>query len=148
VGTGIPYKFAEGPYDIWRAEHFTAAELADAAVSGDAADPDGDGIPNLVEFAFNLDPRVTSHPNLPRAFLQDVSGQDRLQIQYTQRNAPAGVKYALQTSSDLFSWNTDVTNFTQVSTADNGDGTSLVTMQLQSSITNSPQMFLRVGIQK
>jgi DNA-binding LacI/PurR family transcriptional regulator len=36
----------------------------------------------------------------------------------------------------------------QVSSADNGDGTSLVTMQLQSPITNMPQLFLCVGIQK
>jgi len=40
----------------WRAAHFTAAEIA-AGLAADAADPDGDGVTNLAEFAFNGDPR-------------------------------------------------------------------------------------------
>ena len=73
VATGIPYKFDDAPYDAWRAQYFTATELTNAAVSGDAADPDGDGIPNLVEFAFNLNPRTVSHPALPRERSSKIS---------------------------------------------------------------------------
>ena len=41
----------------WRYRHFTLEELGTEAVSGDAADPDGDGKSNLLEFALAGDPR-------------------------------------------------------------------------------------------
>jgi alpha-L-arabinofuranosidase len=147
IPQGVSYTFADGgPYENWRAQYFTAAELDNPSISGDGADPDGDGIPNLVEFAFNLNPRLASHTSLPRGFVQNVSGQDYFHIQYTQRNAPAGVQYLLQTSPDLFSWS--AASFTPVSSTDNGDGTSLVTVRLQNPITGTPHQFVRVAIQR
>ena len=41
---------------VWRAQHFSAAEIG-AGLAADNADPDGDGSDNLTEFAFNGDPR-------------------------------------------------------------------------------------------
>jgi hypothetical protein len=146
VDTGIPYAFDDAPYDAWRAQYFTAAELTNAAVSGDAADPDGDGIPNLVEFAFNLNPRTVSQPAWPRAFVQNVSGQDFFFVQYIQRNAPAGIQYILQTSTDMRSWNS--AEAAVDSATDNDDGTSLVTVHLLSSVGDTSRQFLRVTIQK
>ena len=45
------------PLDGWREWHFTPAELADPATAGDNADPDDDGLNNVTEYAFNLDPK-------------------------------------------------------------------------------------------
>jgi hypothetical protein len=146
VATGIPYKFDDTPYDAWRAKYFSATELTNAAISGDGADPDGDGFPNLVEFAFNLNPRTFSPSTLPRAFVQNVSGQDFLFVQYTQRNAPAGVQYILQASTDMSSWIS--ADFTVDSAVDNGDGTSLVTVRLLSPVAETSNLFVRVAVQK
>ena len=48
----------------WRYEYFTPAQLNDAGaestVWGDLADPDGDGLPNLMEYALALNPTVTN----------------------------------------------------------------------------------------
>ncbi|MDA1272863.1 MAG: lamin tail domain-containing protein [Verrucomicrobia bacterium] len=41
----------------WRSDYFTAAELADSALSGNEADPDGDGHTNYEEFLSGTDPR-------------------------------------------------------------------------------------------
>jgi hypothetical protein len=41
-------------YAAWQPRHLTPAELADPAISGDGADLDGDGLPNLVEHALGL----------------------------------------------------------------------------------------------
>jgi hypothetical protein len=103
---------------------------------------------NLLEYAFNLDPRVISHPGLPRAFVGNVDGQDYLHVQYTRRNPPAGVTYLLQSSTDLFSWNTSPGSFTPVSVSDNNDGTSLVTLRLQTPITDVTQSFVRIAVQR
>ena len=47
----------EGALFRWRVSRFTPAELADPLVSGNGADPDGDGLDNLGEFSAATDPR-------------------------------------------------------------------------------------------
>lgn len=44
-------------YSTWAAQHFSAAELADATVGGLQADPDGDGFTNEQEFVAGTDAR-------------------------------------------------------------------------------------------
>jgi hypothetical protein len=48
------------PYDTWRTAHFTAAELANAAVSGPHADPDNDGWENFLEYATGTLPKTAN----------------------------------------------------------------------------------------
>lgn len=58
------------PYTVWRNARFTPAQLADAAVSGDAADPDGDGAANVAEYVFGslpLTADLRSRPTIDRA---------------------------------------------------------------------------------
>lgn len=51
--------FADGPsWGDWRLAHFSLAELGQERVSGDSADPDGDGIRNVIERARYSDPMV------------------------------------------------------------------------------------------
>ena len=47
-------------YDAWRASHFSESELTNATLSGDDADPDGDGLLNLFEYASGTDPHALS----------------------------------------------------------------------------------------
>ena len=44
-------------YASWKAANFTASELADPNISGDDADPDGDGFSNVAEFTAGTNPR-------------------------------------------------------------------------------------------
>jgi len=57
----------------WRLEHFSLAELLDEAVSGDLADPDADGIANIVEMARYSDPRT---PDSEKAVEVSVNGNE------------------------------------------------------------------------
>lgn len=47
-------------FSEWSESVFTEAELENPLISGPAADPDFDGISNLLEFAFNMDPKSGS----------------------------------------------------------------------------------------
>lgn len=57
--------------DAWRGEHFTLEERAAPLISGDAADPDVDGIPNDLEYALGLDPRTADPCELALALEGD-----------------------------------------------------------------------------
>jgi len=88
---------ALAPLEAWRASYFSSSELADPNISGDAADPDGDGIPNLLEYALNEDPRVANLSIGPHALVMG----NLLTTTYTRRKAPMDVTYDLQVSSDV-----------------------------------------------
>lgn len=77
----------------WITQQFTEAEQSDPAISGPLADPDRDGIVNLLEFAFDLAPKtnartvltpVTGASGLPDV-RRDVGGA--LVIEYIRRRA-------------------------------------------------------------
>lgn len=146
---GVPYTFAvPGPYDLWRAQYFTATELTNSAISGDAADPDRDGIANLVEYAFALNPRQVSHPGLPRALVESTNGMNFLQIQFTRRDPPADVNYVPQVSVDLAAWDSNPANFTIANTLPGTNNTSLVTLRLLPPLDSVPVRFVRIAIQR
>ncbi|MDB4310711.1 hypothetical protein N9956_04755, partial [Akkermansiaceae bacterium] len=47
---------AASPFENWQQQFWTGDDLTDEAISGPNADPDGDDIPNLLEFTLNLTP--------------------------------------------------------------------------------------------
>lgn len=58
TGPGEPFTliFAVGTVGRWQAESFDAVQLADPSVSALGSDPDDDGIPNVLEYAFGTHP--------------------------------------------------------------------------------------------
>lgn len=83
--------------DAWRQTHFgTAANEGDAA---DDADPDGDGLPNLLEYALRRDPLA---PDSAGAVTlgQSSSATKRLALTFARR-ADAGLVYTVEATDDL-----------------------------------------------
>ena len=64
------------PADDWRKTNFTSLELADATISGDLADPDHDGLPNLMEYTLGMNPKVADvnafSPRFEGGFFADL----------------------------------------------------------------------------
>lgn len=110
------------PYNTWQIRHFTSTELADPMISGDLADPDGDGIANLMEFALNLDPRQTKTLGLPMVGQIAIQGSSYLTLTYTQLKTATGITYLPQVSGDLGTWNGGTGYTVAVSTTANADG--------------------------
>ncbi|MBD5781239.1 carbohydrate binding domain-containing protein [Pelagicoccus sp. NFK12] len=67
---------AGDPYQAWRESHWTdSAEQTDEDISGRAADPDGDHIPNLLEFFGQLDPKSPDSRNPIQQSVRIVDGK-------------------------------------------------------------------------
>ncbi len=80
------------PYLTWRDSRFTLEETADPAVSGPAADPDGDGIENGEEHIYGTAPKVPGP-----AVVQEIAGTGAtVTFTFTAQSA-AGAGYAGRT---------------------------------------------------
>lgn len=58
VGRGIIYGEYRAGWKDWRSRYFEESGGADPGPGAASADPDGDGIPNLLEWMLGMDPRV------------------------------------------------------------------------------------------
>lgn len=85
----------------WRLAHFTLAELANPAISGDSADPDGDRIPNIVEMGMYSDPR-----NADGEPVSGISGLNEVTITFTRASdlSNLNLDLTLEYSTDLVNW--------------------------------------------
>jgi hypothetical protein len=59
--TSAHVRIVDRPFDEWRKNHFTAAELLDPQVSGPGGNPDDDALPNEMEFFHAQDPKSAGH---------------------------------------------------------------------------------------
>lgn len=79
--------------EAWRAEHFSSDEA-----SGDAEDFDGDGLPNLFEYALGANPRVADTG--PILAVED----GHLTLTFTRPRDLPDVTCTVEVSDDLVSW--------------------------------------------
>ncbi len=90
-------------YAGWRGTRFTAAQLADPAFSGDAADPDGDGRANLLEYALATSPTAPdAGVNAPTPALPPADG--RLELTYLRPDGRDDLALTAEWSADLAVW--------------------------------------------
>lgn len=136
-------------FDFWRGTHFTPLELADGNISGDLADPDGDGLSNLLEFGLALPPRTASGSNPPASTVQNISGSDYLTLTFKRRTPALDLTYSVQTNSGTLATPDWVSNAVQVGTAtNNGDGTETVTYRDTATLSGASRRFMRVQVMR
>ncbi len=88
-------------YAAWKDANFTAAQLADPAFVADAADPDGDGRANLLEYAFGCSPVVAdADANPPELALSD----GHLTLAWLRPAGRDDLSYIAEWSADLSTW--------------------------------------------
>ncbi|MDB4532608.1 hypothetical protein N9202_00920 [bacterium] len=95
---------AASPFENWQQQFWAGDDLANEAISGPNADPDGDDIPNLLEFTLELNP--TTKQALPGTFGDDPDDPELLlwEVPYFQNG-----NLTFQENSDLSTDNwTDV----------------------------------------
>ena len=70
------------PFTAWRELNWKGTELDDLAVSGPNADPDKDGLENLLEFVLDLDPREPSQ--MPGEFMIDPDDENQFRYEKSE----------------------------------------------------------------
>ena len=97
--------WVDGPsWGKWRLDNFSLEELNDLSMSADSADPDGDGISNLMERAIYSDPK-TINENPPIRI--DVINNNFVISFFRARNFEnLNTNLVLEKSVDLFNWST------------------------------------------
>jgi hypothetical protein len=87
--------------------NFSPAELTDPIISSDTADPDGDGLANLIEYALNFTPKS---PNVPPPPVIDTG--DHLSISVTKNPAATDITWGAQVGADFVQWGATVDTHT------------------------------------
>ena len=98
----------DSPYGVWSIGYFGIRELTEPQLSGAGGDFSGDGIPNFVKYAFNLDP-LTFNPPPPFQWDFEIDTNSQLHyltLTYTRWLPPRVVQYGVYVSPDLINWYT------------------------------------------
>jgi kumamolisin len=136
-------------YQNWAASEF-GANANDPSIAGSTADPNHNGVPNLLEYAFNSDPLQTGTEPLPTlTTAPDSNGLACLAITYTQLNTDPNLTYTVQVTSDpsgvYDQWHSGASYTTVVSQVGSGDITR-VTVRDNVPIAQAVKRFIRVQV--
>lgn len=121
--------------DAWRFSKF-GADANNPLIAGDLADPDADGLANLQEYAFNLDPLATSEG--PVFSLDNTT----LSLTYRRHLLATDIALTLEEASTLSTWTSGVPSEQILS-----DDT--ITRLIRATVPRSgEQQFLRVRVER
>ena len=100
------------PVSQWRQAHF-GASASNTAIAGDQADPDGDGLQNLIEYAFGRDPLGAGQADFLTASIQADPQDtfDYLTMIAARNPAVTNIFFSAQVCGDLVApqWTNTVT---------------------------------------
>lgn len=96
---------ATGGFNQWQAEIFRGPDLRNDAVGGPEGDADGDGVPNLFEYAFGGNPKVPNTATMPEFLIGAGFQTSHLRLRFLRTAALATeIRYRVEASSDLVGW--------------------------------------------
>ena len=154
ISAPVPLYFAIGDRAQWRASQFTGDQVMNDELAGDLADPDSDGICNLLEYAFGGNPLSSSQssvehfgPILPKVSITEVGLERFMQIQFYRRisssNPEASYNVEWNSSLQPETWHT---GGVIVSTSSISSKWELVVVRDSQSISQATNRFVRVRV--
>jgi hypothetical protein len=134
-------------YAAWLSQYFWYG--ADTSLT---ADPNQNGVSNLLEYALDLNPLSQNPPTLPFvAWDTNTADGPWLTFTYRRNKSAMDLTYGVQTSTDLITWSSIIPNQTSLvsevaNSNPDGDGTSeLLRIRIKTSPTESKR-FVRLNV--
>ncbi|MGA3171364.1 MAG: hypothetical protein ABSE62_10150, partial [Chthoniobacteraceae bacterium] len=140
-GADQQFTTAPGPIDYWKEGYFNSQQLSNSSVSGDTANPAGDGVPNLLKYALGMNPNVNSVAGLPVCGMATASGTAYYTFTFAKMDSATDISYNPQWCGDLSSWSG--AGLIQQVLSDNG-----TTQQVRASLPASTvgNVFFRLNV--
>ena len=138
--------------DQWRA--FWFGTINSSGVAADGADPDKDGLPNFLEYAFGLNPTNVDSGWLPDPLLLHTNGAHWLGCSFFRNTNAADLTFSVQVAgtvtspwSNLVSWSAaGWSDSALVSEASVGSGRVRVTVRDSQPVTATTRRYLRLVV--
>ena len=115
-----------------------------AATAGPLGDPDGDGIPNFMEYALGLDPTRADAERLPAWLRQRVAGTDTLQLTYDSALAAREASLRVEWQTNLTALNWLMADDRQLTITSGDSGAATIRQVAQLPLTGEPVKFARL----
>lgn len=131
----------------WRALIWSGTNATNAVVSGPAADPDGDGVPNFLEYAFGADPLRSSERPEIEAWLEDFESDQHLAVAIQVSESAQNAAFVWETSEDLVKWVPSPGLLELVESSVSETGLATRRFREQAVIAETPRRFFRLAIQ-
>ena len=140
-------------FSSWSAQFFSNAELSNPAVGYSSADADGDGVINLLEYAFAWNPRKGDGPALGLRRSADRDDPTYLWVfEYQRRKNVNDVEYLVDSASTLPppAWGNALQGLMQTDVLDDGNGlTETVRLKIRrQDVDQLEKLFLRLRVRK
>lgn len=149
--TDDPYSSPNEPFVDWKDNYFTEEQVDDLAVSGDYADPDGDGVSNLLEYLLGWNPLVA---NVPRILdlekePEDIGMEYDFVVQYHRSKWYYGLLAGVQISTDLSStWQDGLPWIVHTKVVDDGNQETETVEYYMKSPSENSKYFVRFSAGK
>ena len=128
-------------WNAWQIAQFTSGELAQTAISGVAADPDGDGLCNLLEYVAASNPKLRDFG--PPEF---TLTNGYLELSFYRRRSLTGWRFNVEVSNDLITWNTGPAYVQEVSVEVVDPRREKVRMRSLTPLGNGSRQFIRMNL--
>jgi hypothetical protein len=136
----------QSPFEQWRIDNFEEDELQNEVVSGPFADPDGDGVANLLEFVLLGDPNTPTTATPPLVSVATHEGQNGgetfLTLTFTRREELGDIVLQVQIAPEPGAWSNDAV---LVESASNGNGTITETWRDTTPVASAQRRFIRLS---
>ncbi|HWF19642.1 MAG TPA: FAD-dependent oxidoreductase [Verrucomicrobiae bacterium] len=136
--TNATITIQDTPLAQWALAHFTSAQLTNAAISGDNADPNQDGLPNLGDYALGLDPLAANNSGLPIFSIQNGF----FTLAYLRADGAVDVTSSVEMSTNLLNWNCGSNHVSDSAINDDGTNQTRIAQALLPT-ASQPMCFFR-----
>ena len=133
-------------YNGWQEQYFTSQQINDPAISGDQAAPLGDGMCNLLKYAFGIAPNVLASNWQPFVRVQTVGALPYLTLSFRRVPANDDLTYLVEAADSLDdgAWSADPVLVGNP--VDNGDATETDVYRDVVPLTAGPRRFMRLRV--